>query len=238
MKVWISRSQPGADRQADDLRRSGHQVVVAPVIDIEPLRPALPDAACDQVIFLSEHAVRLGLPSLIRLRWFASAGVVAVGARTATVLEAVLQARQVSVAAPAVATSEGLLALAQFVAPRGRSILLVAGAEGRSLLEQQLTARGARVQRYPCYRRVIVSALDPAVLDCDVIVAASGDGLRQVAKLWLGAAGRADVPVLVPSARVAGLGVEVGFCNLHDCGGADSDAWLRGLAQVQSAGTS
>jgi len=42
------------------------------------------------------------------------------------------------------------------------------------------------------------------------------------------------VPVLVPSARVAALGVELGLRNLHDCAGADSAAWLRGLAAVES----
>ena len=232
MKVWISRSRPGAERQAADLRAAGHQVVVAPVIDVEPVRDPAPAGPFHHVIFLSEHAVRLGLPALEAQPWFPRARLLAVGARTARALE-----RQgLAVETPSEPTSEGLLELPRLQAVDGHRVLLVAGVGGRSLLSAALAARGAEVLRFECYRRVAVDRLEPSVIDCDVIIAASGEGLEQAARLWLLAGGRPDVPVLVPSARVADLGVEVGLSSLHDCGGADSDAWLRGLAQLQSAG--
>jgi uroporphyrinogen-III synthase len=234
VKVWVSRSRPGAERQAAALREAGYEPVVAPVIEIETLEQTPPEGPFDTVIFLSEHAVRLGLPALEQLPWFAGTQRLAVGARTAAGLEL----RGLNVAIPPVATSEGLLDLTRLRRLQRRRVLLVTGAGGRSLLDRELVARGALVRRLECYRRVVRQRLEADVHGCDAVIAASGEGLRQVATLWLGAGGRADVPVLVPSARVARLGVELGLFNLHDCGGADSDAWLRGLAQLQSAGTS
>ncbi|HEX7036578.1 MAG TPA: uroporphyrinogen-III synthase [Pseudomonadales bacterium] len=227
----MSRSQPGADRQAAELRAAGHRVVVAPVLAIEALQPPLPAGDFDLVLFLSEHAVRFGLTAIAELSWFGAARVLAVGARTAERLAE----RGVDPEVPAEPTSEGLLALPTLERVAGRRVLLVAGEGGRSLLAETLTARGAEVVRYECYRRVALDRLDPAVLDCDVLIAASGDGLEQAARLWRAHGGRDDLAVLVPSARVAALGVELGFVNLHDCAGADSAAWLRGLAELQSS---
>jgi uroporphyrinogen-III synthase len=228
----MSRSRPGADRQASELERAGHRVVVAPVLQIEPVAGPVPRGPFDRAVFLSEHAVRFGLPALAhalpRDRLFA------VGSRTA----AALAARGMDARAPEDPRSEGLLAMPELQDLAGERVLLVSGAGGRALLGDELAARGARVSRFECYRRVAVHTLDPAVRDCDAIIAASADGLRQVAALWLGAGGRPDVPVLVPSARVARAGVELGLSRLHDCGGADTDAWLRGLEHVGSPGAS
>jgi uroporphyrinogen-III synthase len=228
----MSRSQPGADRQAGELRAAGHDVVVAPVLDVEPIPAQPPSGPFRYLVFLSEHAVRFGLPALGDHA--ATAAVLAVGTRTADVLE---HAGVRVTATPPEATSEGLLDLPELQHLRGAAVLLVGGAGGRTLLARTLTERGARVARFECYRRCAVTAVDPAVFDCDVIVAASAEGLVRVAALWLPAGGRSDVPVLVPSARVARLGVEVGLQSLHDCAGADSDAWLRGLERLRQMGT-
>lgn len=232
--VWISRSRPGADRQADDLRGAGYRPLVAPVIDIEALSGQPPAGPFDLVIFLSEHAVRLGLDALRSQPWFAAAAVFAVGRRTAAALEAA----GVAAGMPATPTSEGLLQLGSLTRVKGQGVLLVSGAGGRDMLGDTLTRRGASVGRFECYRRVAAAEVDPAVLDSDVIIAASGEGLRAAAGFWLAGGGREDVPVLVPSARVAALGMELGLSNLHACGGADSDAWLHALAQLNPAESS
>ncbi len=231
VKVWLTRSEPGARRQARDLEGHGHQVVVLPVIEIQALDNRPPEGPFDAVVFLSEHAVRFGLPALSGQRWLPSARIMAVGARTAKVLTDA----GLDTANPDLATTEGLLALPALRQP-GR-VLVVAGLGGRQLLEPALAARGGRVQRFECYRRrPRPPAAGAPVLDCDAVVAASGEALRVVADFWLSAGGRPDIPVLVPSARVAGLGVELGLQTLHDCAGADSDAWLRGLASLESPG--
>ncbi|MDZ7668667.1 MAG: uroporphyrinogen-III synthase [Gammaproteobacteria bacterium] len=232
--VWISRSRPGAERQADDLRAAGYRPLVAPVIDIEAVPGQPPPGPFELVIFLSEHAVRLGLDALRCQPWFASAQIFAVGGRTAEALAAA----GVTAGMPATPTSEGLLQLEPLSRVDGQCVLLVSGVGGRGVLGDTLTRRGADVERFECYRRVAAGRVDPAVLGSDVIIAASGEGLRAVAGFWLDGGGRADVPVLVPSARVAALGVELGLGNLHDCGGADSGAWLHALAQLNPAESS
>ncbi|MEQ8860631.1 MAG: uroporphyrinogen-III synthase [Pseudomonadales bacterium] len=232
MKVWLTRSQPGADRQAAELRSAGHRVLVAPVIEIEPVAVDPPARAPAVAVFLSEHAVRFGLAVLQRQPWFAGVRVLAVGARTA----ALLDAAGVTVSAPDVATSEGLLALPELAPDRAGDVLLVSGVGGRELLATELARRNRRFQQLACYRRRAVARMDASVLDCDVVIAASGEGLRQAARLWLDLGGRREIPVLVPSQRVAELAVAVGLTRLHDCGGADSAAWLGGLARLQEAG--
>ena len=68
----------------------------------------------------------------------------------------------------------------------------------------------------------------------DAIAVASGDGFAAVARLWFAAGGRGDVPVLVPSSRVAELGSELGFSNVHTCAGAGADALIEALESVSS----
>ena len=42
-RVWITRTRPGADRTAQRLRALGLTPVVAPLLTVQPLAPALPD---------------------------------------------------------------------------------------------------------------------------------------------------------------------------------------------------
>lgn len=42
-RVWITRTRPGADRTAERLRALGLTPVVAPLLAVQPLTPALPD---------------------------------------------------------------------------------------------------------------------------------------------------------------------------------------------------
>jgi len=199
------------------------------VLDIEPVPGAAPAGPYAMVIFLSEQAVLHGLPRFSP----GNARVLAVGARTAGVLAAAGH----PAVQPARADSEGLLTLPVLAAVAGQRILLVCGEGGRTLLADELIARGARVERFVCYRRQARAAVRADLMGADVIVAGSAEGLTQVGRLWFGAGGSAGVAVLVPSARVQAHGVALGFRNVHDCQGADSAAVLRGLEQISRTGT-
>ncbi|MEZ5559274.1 MAG: uroporphyrinogen-III synthase [Pseudomonadales bacterium] len=233
MRVWVTRSLPGADRLAAALRAAGHEPVVAPVLEIEPLTVRVPPGPYAATVFVSEHAVVCGAAALAEQ----SDEVLAVGRSTA----AALRRRGVEVRVPDREDSEGLLTLLPAARVRGRTVLLVVGADGRDLLAAGLTERGARVRRLVCYRRQALADLTPELrrqlAGIEVIVAASGDGLRQIGRLWADAGGDPSVPVLVPSQRVLALGVELGLRNLHDCGGAGTDAVLGGLAALQQMGS-
>lgn len=229
MKVWITRSEPGASRQARALEAARYRCLIAPVLEIEPVAGGVPAGVFDLAIFLSEHAVRLGLPALV----LGGARVLAVGARTAEVLAAM----GYGAVQPARADSEGLLALPVLADVAGRRILLVCGEGGRMLLAETLVARGARVERFVCYRRRVVATIAEDLTAVDAIVAGSAEGVTGVARFWFAGGGSADVPLLVPSVRVQARAVALGFRNVHDCRGVDNAAVLRGLAEVSGTGT-
>jgi len=226
--VWITRSEPGASRQARELEAAGHRCVVAPVLRIQALAGTPPAGPYDLLVFVSEHAVHCGLPRLAP----GAARFLAVGARTA----AALAERGHTALRPARADSEGLLALPELADVAGRRVLVVCGAGGRTLLVDELTARGARVDRFVCYRRQAVDAVQGELAGIDAIVAGSADGLSAIARIWAAGGGTADVPLLVPSARVQTHAVALGFRNVHDCGGADTAAVLQGLAELERTG--
>lgn len=222
--LWLTRTQPGADRQALDLRAAGYQVLVAPVLKVEPMIAAAPSEAPDLVIFLSEHAVNCAAD----LSFCAGAVVLAIGART----REVLRAAGIDARVPVVERSEGLLQMPELSQLQGRRVLVVAGQDGRGILETQLIARGAQVAGYRCYQRVALSSPEIDVADVDVVLAASGDGLLAMARFWMAAGGSGQIPLLVPSLRVAELARQRGFTRVLECAGADSRAILSALKRI------
>jgi uroporphyrinogen-III synthase len=57
MRLWVTRSQPGAERTAEALRAKGHEVVVQPVLEIEPLAVDVDLTKAAALAFTSGHAV-------------------------------------------------------------------------------------------------------------------------------------------------------------------------------------
>ncbi|MDH3642772.1 MAG: uroporphyrinogen-III synthase, partial [Gammaproteobacteria bacterium] len=221
MRVWVTRSQPGADRQADALARHGHVVLTAPVLTIVEVTGPPPSGAFTDVVFLSEHAVLLGVPRLIDAGIdLTAARIAAIGSSTA----ARLGDQGIAASVPVVASSEGLLAMRSFAEVAGREILLVSGDGGRDLLENSLTDRGARVEKFAAYKRQAVDAVDQDLADVEAIAVASGDGFEIMARVWFAADGSSDVPVFVPSQRVAAKGPRLGFSRVFTCTGASADA--------------
>jgi uroporphyrinogen-III synthase len=127
-------------------------LAIEPVDIAEPtttLRAALP---CDLAIFISANAVRHALPVIAAAGGLpARCRVAAVGAASAATLRA---AGFGDVLMPdARFDSEGLLALPELGAVAGQRVVIFRGEEGRRLLAQTLTARGADVREVVCYRR-------------------------------------------------------------------------------------
>ena len=221
MTVWVTRSEPGATRLAGALRAAGHEVLKAPVLEVRPQPFGPVQGPFDLGLFLSVHGVRIAAAEL----GGAARAVFAVGRRT----RSALRAQGFDADVPGIETTEGLLDALGDVA--GKRILIVTGAGGRTLLADALRSRGAGVTRLDVYLRYpLLPEVDTGTVN--VIVASSGDGLRQVERVWAACAGDAGTPVLTPSARVAALGAELGFRSVHDCGGADPQAVLRALGQI------
>ncbi len=234
MRVWITRTEPGAGRVAARLGQAGVQCVVAPVLAIEPVEQQFLESEFVEIqdaVFLSEHAAALAGGALRsfgeHVRTFA------IGQQTA----ARLAEFGVDARVPATATSEGLLAMDGLKRVTGRKVLILAGEGGREVLHQGLTERGAQVRRLALYRRSRVplervrAAVDPQQIQA--IAISSGDGFHGAAQVWFAADGSPEVAVLTPSPRVTQMGGKLGFSRVITCRGADADALIAGLAKFE-----
>lgn len=228
-QVWITRSQPGAQRLAQHLEAAGYACLVAPVLDIVPLSLEQPlPQHIDVAVALSEHAV-VHAPEAL---WAQAAQLVAVGAQTAHALAR----RGYAATHPTVASSEGLLAgpLAGIGSDQ-ETVVLVSGRGGRTVLAERLGAAGARVTTAAVYARRAVIEVPQSLNRVGAIVVSSGDGFEAAGRLWFAASGPADVPVIAPSTRVAALAAQIGFQDSHNAGGADPESVLALLRNILTA---
>ncbi len=245
MKLWISRSEPGASRLAAGLIGHGFDCWVAPVLAIEgtgSVAPVSPETHFDHVIFLSEHAVAhaglRGAGLFGQSQWYA------IGGSTAAALDRVrieprlgqqIDQQIIVPGSAADANSEGLLKLPELQRLAGQRVLLVAGEGGRDLLLQQLGLRGAEVMQWRVYRRVPIATVEIDAAKIDVCVASSGAGLKQLTVLWLAAGGGFNTHLCAPSQRVARVATELGWRRVLVAAGAGVEAVAAVLTQLGSA---
>ena len=140
--------------------------------------------------------------------------------------------------------SEALLQLPELesalsvTAPR---VLIVRGEDGRELLAQKLTSLGAQVDYLSLYRRVQPSYAAGTLVhrvnseQLNALLVSSGQGLQNLLQLagadW---STLAQLPLFVPSARVAEQARVAGAQHVIDCRGVNTAALLAAL-QAESA---
>jgi len=234
-RVLVTRSQPGAAQLVAALNGAGFAATALPVLGIETVAPANRDVLRELdrfalVIFVSIHAVRGGMPMIEALWGEPPAGPtwLAVGDATA----AALAQRGVTALVPNEQSSDGILALPQTSAVTDRRVLIVAGEGGRGDLQQVLEQRGASVERLVVYRRVPLGRCDELSELRDslaAVVISSADGGRAFARLWDAAGGSRDIPLVVPSARVAAAMRALRFGTIATSAGAGSAAVIEAL---------
>ncbi len=217
-----------------------------PLLEIEPLpvsatmREILQhlDRYC-AVIVVSKPAARIALAHIAEhgiqvphLQWFT------VGAATAQILES----QGLKVYFPAEGDdSEALLEmheLREAVASTGARLLIMRGQGGRELLADRLRELGASVDYLELYRRELPQ-YSPATLPERIeaerlngLVVSSGQGFEHLHQL----AGNAwphlaQLPLFVPSPRVAELARAAGAQTVVDCRGASATALLTALRE-------
>ncbi len=221
MRIWVTRSEPGASVLTKALTDAGYQVFKAPVLETRALAFELPRGRFDFAVFLSASGARF---AAARLRGCFDRAF-AVGRSTA----AALSGHDVLADAAALESSEGLLAA--LPKAKGRRILLVTGVGGRTLLAPALRRQGAQVERLEVYeRRSRTPAIDSASIDA--ILVSSGDGFRQAAQVWFESGGAGSVLLLAPSMRVGALAAKLGVANVIYCDGAGPAAVLDALRRM------
>ena len=187
----MTRPREQAARLAERLEALGHEVVVSPLVEVEPLGDGPVDTdGFDWLVVTSRTAA----VELARRRVGRLPKVAAIGPGTAEELAAHGIAADL---VPAVSTQEGLLA--ELPRPGGR--VLFAGAEdARRLMVDELG-----VTFLPLYR---TKALVPEVLPSgDLVLLASASAARAFAALGLDVAAVSIGPQTTAAARAAGLRV-------------------------------
>ena len=243
-KVLVTRPAGQAEGLCQLLHDAGYSVLHEPLMRLEALaelsavqRQQLLDLDTYQhLIFVSANAVRYGMeriadywPQLpVGLNWYG------VGAATASLL----RDYGIPVTAPEQAmNSEALLALPALRSVFGDKVLIVRGEGGRTLLREELQRRNARVEDFPCYRR-LCPQIPPGELarrlqqaKITVIMISSGEGLVNLLALLSPEETTKfrDTVLIVPSSRVAQMAVDAGFGAVVTAANASDAAMLRAL---------
>ncbi|TWE07615.1 uroporphyrinogen-III synthase [Pseudomonas sp. AG1028] len=249
MSAWrllLTRTEQECQALAQTLASEGIHCACLPLLGIEQL-PETPQhgaTICDlhrytAVIVVSKPAARFGLELLDRYwpqplsdqPWFS------VGAGTGQILADY----GLTVFWPKNGDdSEALLELPELQEPLKAAmfprVLIIRGEDGRTLLADSLRAQGVEVDYLPVYRRMLPTY--PAgtlqrliqVERLNGLVVSSGQGLMHLQQLaaddW---PTLAQLPLFVPSPRVAEMARELGAVDVVDCRGADTAALLAAL---------
>ena len=224
MRVWVTRTEPGASRLARRLADAGYSVLNAPVLRIADTGVAAPAGCFDFVLFVSAHAVERAFARGLELRPGVAAGIGA-GAENA------LRRRGIE---PRLTGLTNAAAVPSALGTPPARTLVVKGHGGRDVVQNWLRGQDAAVAEWNVYRRVPTTpALDGERID--VIVAASGDGVVEIGKHWFADGRSGGVPLLVPSPRVAELAAAAGFDHAVVADGAGDDAVMAALKELRGS---
>ncbi|NBB08924.1 uroporphyrinogen-III synthase [Pseudomonas sp. SLFW] len=243
-RLLLTRPAEESQALAETLAQAGVFSASLPLLDIEPLpvseenRSIIYDlAAYCAVIVVSKPAARLGLEMVDEIwpqppmqTWFT------VGAATGQILDDY----GLRVFFPEHGDdSEALLDLPQLqdaISGYDPKVLIMRGEDGRELLAERLRERGVSVDYLPLYRRNLpqypASVLPQRVAAerLNGLVVSSGQGFQHLRDLagdaW---PSLAQMPLFVPSPRVAELAREAGALTVVDCRGASASALLAAL---------
>jgi uroporphyrinogen-III synthase len=202
LRVVVTRPAAQAEELARRIEALGHEAVVCPLIEIEPVGPeAVDTSGYDWVVVTSPR----GALELARRRRGDLAAVAAIGPGTAAALrEGGIEPALV----PAVSTQEGLVA--ELPRPAGR-VLFAAAEDARPYLAEELGADTVVLYR--------TRALRPETPPTgDLVVLASASAARAYADLELGLPAVSIGPETTREARAQGVEV-IGEAETHDLDG-------------------
>lgn len=212
MRVIVTRPERQAEELAERLRALGHDVVLFPLVRVEPVGDEPIDVTpYDWVVVTSANGAReLGRRLSGRPRQLA-----AIGPATAAVLSA--QGLEPDLV-PASATQEGLLA--ELPRPAGR-VLVAAAERARRLLVDELKA-----DFVPLYRTIELRPEEPP--EGDLVVLASGSAARAFAVLGI------DVPAVSIGPQTTAVAQAVGLRVVAEARTHDVDGLLNAVVSLSS----
>lgn len=213
-----TRPEAQAKNLSEKIYRLGGRCISLPTIIISPIETHCEKylnqlSNYDYAIFLSANAANIMLP-----KWPAhySTKIIAIGFGTA---RAIKQFNIKVDYVPETMTSEGLLALPIFTAPRLKKIIIFCGENNRPLLPMELEKRGAAVELCACYRRQCPKLLSTAQQltlmnhSFDMIISTSLESLNNLYRI-VGTTGKEWLikqQLLVISSPMVDRALELGF---------------------------
>jgi uroporphyrinogen-III synthase len=190
VRLLLTRPEPDAQRTAAALRAQGHDVVVAPLLRIEPAADAKISAGPWAAILVTSANAALAIATHARVTPLRALPVFAVGRRSADAMAAAGFAD--------VTSADGNVGdLARLVAARiepAARLLYLVGEDRSGDLAGDLRACGFAVEITIIYRAVAVTGLPPAAADA---LASGIDGVLHFS--------RRSAEAYVNAARAAGL---------------------------------
>lgn len=226
----ITRPIHQAKNLSAQIENLGGKSLLFPTLNIQPLSlegkiDLFPQI--DKVIFTSANAVCSVMPHWEKIQPIPA--VFAIGSGTAKALANF----QIFAKTPTKAefNSEGLLKLPELQTVKNQCIVIFSGVGGRELLLEELTKRGAKVEKIAVYRRECPALPDtfPPSENISLIISTSSESLKN---LWQMAGAKGQVwlsqqPLLVISKSMATLAQELGFkCKALVANNASDEAIL------------
>lgn len=229
-RIVVTRPAEQADKLARGIEARGGSAVRFPVLaifDAGDPRPLLAAAErieeYDYAVFVSPNAAQKALGAVTARRPWPEGVVAAAMGETSARAIARFGVKHIVLPEGGRFDSEALLERPEFQAGaiRGRRVAIFRGDSGRELLGATLEARGARVDRIPCYRRgrPDIDAAPLRVLlaqgAVDAVTVTSSEGLRNLLAM-VGAAAQAalkKVPLFVAHRRIAEEARQLGFAE-------------------------
>lgn len=253
-EFWVWATRPEAQNKAwcKRLNAAGFATLEAPLLAITPVTGDAAQNIKNKIlrldefnilIFVSQNAVQLGVSWVEQYwpQWPVQQTSIAVGVKTAALLrESVADA----LCPQGTMDSDAVLAMPCLQQVNGLKVLVFRGLGGLPRLGEALTARGAQVEYCELYQRTGVQLGDAQAklvrerfVDTRSIVSIfSGETLQNLhlTLAQLGVA-PAQVTVLVPGERVAGLALELGFKRTVHAYNASEEVMLQALLDWRSS---
>jgi uroporphyrinogen-III synthase len=159
MRLLVTRPEPDAERTAAVLRTRGHEVLVAPLLRIEPLPHAHIGPGPFAAVLVTSANAALAIANSARFEELRKLPVFAVGDRSAEAMRAAGFVNVIS----AEGNVDDLAPLAASRVQPGAALLYLAGADRSGDLAGALSGRGLAVETAVVYRAVPEGMLLPAV---------------------------------------------------------------------------
>ncbi len=241
--IVVTRPAIQARQLVDSINRLGGVALALPLIEIQSIELAAAEKQkiidldqYDAIIVVSPNAARIGLqwidqcwPQLpAHIHWYT------VGAATASALSE----SEITAEVPDQGfDSEALLALPGLQQITGQRILILKGTGGRTLLREQLSARGANVEMLDLYQRNTVQYRSDQVLQIlgtnlpDHILITSAQILDHMHRTLEPCYGNLmSVNLVTASERISDRARKLGFVGVKTATGASDEAMLSALA--------